>query len=437
MKKSLLSATLSLVLGASVLPSYGQVVINEFAYDDTGTDDYEFVELFNSGLNPVDISGWVVGGFDATTVNLSATIPNGTIIGPGAYYLLGNTAVAGANQVIPANFLENDKESITLTDNFAVRQDIVSYEYNKTDVLPGTTQGYFGNFQSSQVGAGTPAFVSISRYVDGRDTGTDGRDFGMRRSTPGAANSSAPVTSYNGPDVDAAGVGSTASGFAGSFVAPRVINPTVADANNPNAIPASPQGGNAVIAWDNSGGGNGTASDAIMSINGEFNLNVYVDSRLLTGADTEEWILNIGGGDPLQNFSTSGANGTAGVGWLFRRDATAATLSLIDFGPGGLNTSWITLGSIGLAPGDTGWHELGLAIGGANISGYFDATEFNGTTSTDIVGNILNGSYREGLANNSDPLIRPLTFDAVPEPSTYALGLIGAGVAFFAMRRRK
>ena len=37
-----------------------RVVINEFAYDDTSTDNLEFIELYNADTVPVDISGWIV-----------------------------------------------------------------------------------------------------------------------------------------------------------------------------------------------------------------------------------------------------------------------------------------------------------------------------------------------------------------------------------------
>ena len=35
-----------------------RVVINEFSYDDSSTDDAEFVELYNASGVAVDISGW-------------------------------------------------------------------------------------------------------------------------------------------------------------------------------------------------------------------------------------------------------------------------------------------------------------------------------------------------------------------------------------------
>ena len=40
------------------------IIINEFVYDDGGTDDREYLELYNNGASAVDISGWVVRSSD-------------------------------------------------------------------------------------------------------------------------------------------------------------------------------------------------------------------------------------------------------------------------------------------------------------------------------------------------------------------------------------
>ena len=61
---ALSAASLSLSAVASA-----QVVINEFSYDDSGADDREFVELYNAGANPVDISGWRLDANDENAPN--------------------------------------------------------------------------------------------------------------------------------------------------------------------------------------------------------------------------------------------------------------------------------------------------------------------------------------------------------------------------------
>ena len=56
-----IAISLSLCLLLAV-PASSQVVINEFVYDDSGGDDRQFVELYNSGVGAVDISGWTIRG---------------------------------------------------------------------------------------------------------------------------------------------------------------------------------------------------------------------------------------------------------------------------------------------------------------------------------------------------------------------------------------
>ncbi|MFO0790025.1 MAG: lamin tail domain-containing protein [Pirellulales bacterium] len=93
------------------------IIVNEVAYDDAGTDNREYVELYNSGAAPVDISGWMVTGRDPTSINLSAAIPAATTLAPGAFYVVGNSAVANVNLVVASDFLENDIESVELRDS--------------------------------------------------------------------------------------------------------------------------------------------------------------------------------------------------------------------------------------------------------------------------------------------------------------------------------
>lgn len=454
-----LRAAAVLIAAASQLTA--QVVINEIGYDDAGTDDFEFVELYNAGASAVDISGWTFGGRDGTTVNPSATIPAATTIAPGGYYVFGNAAVGG-NQMVAANFLENDAEQMelwngaigtsTLIDGFVTEGNkgagatATQYGNPTVDMLAQIGTVYRGNYQSGHVNgqgaqaSGTgPILVSLSRYINGLDSNNNGRDFGVRRATPGAANSTGISTVYQGPNVDSLPVGSEAPGLAAAFVNPRVVNPAAVSTHNPSAIPASPQGGNAVTIWDTEFGGTGASLDAVMQGSGKLNLFVYIDPRLTAGADAEEWAIGLGGGaDALHNLAgvTGTVNGSTGPVWLFRRDATTATLRLVDAGAGGPDSTWTTLGSITLGVGDEGWHELGIEVNGTTVTGNFDGTVFNGSTINGLVGNLFYASYREGFASNVDPLLRPLTIDMVPEPSVWVLSTLG-GLAFLVWRRRK
>src|SRR5262245_13638215 len=125
-------------------PSTAPVVINEFVYDDQGTDNVEFVELYNRSGAPVDISGWTVDCGDApaacqttctpgcsetTNNNADFVIPAATILPAGGYWVIGMAAVPGVNQVTLST-LENDMEWIVLLDSTSAIVDAVSYETN-------------------------------------------------------------------------------------------------------------------------------------------------------------------------------------------------------------------------------------------------------------------------------------------------------------------
>jgi hypothetical protein len=81
-------------------PSGGAAVakINEFGTGTAATLTDEFVELVNLGSEPADISGFRLvyrSGTGTSDVAL-ATVPAGTTLEPGAFYLFGGSGYAGA-----------------------------------------------------------------------------------------------------------------------------------------------------------------------------------------------------------------------------------------------------------------------------------------------------------------------------------------------------
>ena len=86
----------SLFTLAAALPQGGQgssaapVVINEFVYDDSGADEFEFVEIYNRSSTPVDLSNWTLVGDDSNGVNFTETFPAGTILNPGDFLVVGD-----------------------------------------------------------------------------------------------------------------------------------------------------------------------------------------------------------------------------------------------------------------------------------------------------------------------------------------------------------
>jgi hypothetical protein len=146
------------VLASCISTLQAQVVINEFQYDDIGTDDREFVELYNAGLTAVNIGGWVLGGHDPTTTNISTTIPAGTML---ARAVLGyrQSGVPNVNQVVAANTFENDNETLELSDATATLVDAVLYEGNNSTTITLTVP------QAAQIGSFFGRIIRASTLV--------------------------------------------------------------------------------------------------------------------------------------------------------------------------------------------------------------------------------------------------------------------------------
>jgi hypothetical protein len=474
------AAAVAAALGAIGLAriSSAQVVINEVAYDDASTDNHEYVELYNSGPAAVDISGWTLIGRDATTVNPTTTVPASTSLAAGGYYVFGNTGVLNANQTIAADFLENGPaDSTEFRDSGGNLVDALVYESNGglTGNLTGSGlpaqigPGYFGNYGTFPDTANNTV-MSLGRYVDGRDTNNNGRDFGVRPSTPGTSNHAAGlITTYNAPDPTGQTVGASVPGLTGSFVNPRFIDPTTVDANNPSAISApSPTPGRAIVAWDPSGGGNGATSDqAFGTTQSAFKIKAYLDTTAApqnsngTGVHftgSEITVYGIGGGDGLANLTDLGnnigingaVNGTTGVAWVYERtaisDATPATerLYLVDANDGGNSDAggtldWTILQSIDISGLASNWFDLGISIDAlGNGIATFNGTDYLFTTSTELHSGAFNIEYRENMQDGAVGVpswVRPPTFTTVPEPT--GLGLLGLGLGGLAFRRRR
>lgn len=439
------SLKLFLGLAAICAVTQAQVVINEIQYDDTGTDDREFVELYNAGTSPVDISGWILMSWDLNP-NLPAGPPSDnnpdyaipgvigsmtTVLAPGAYYVLGSNLVPNVNQVIvngaaSTNLLENDNETTALVVNGVV-MDSVTYEGNKISlgypVIHIEGGPIWGNATNNDA-----ALQSWARWFDGYDTNNNGHDFGLMPASPGTSNS-LPNTVPMADAFDSAVPESIVAGYSWSFRAPRIIDPLtfgVPSANplnsNPNAIPTSPQGGYAMIMWDSSGGGNQAAWVSTPKSDLTVDCYVFIRTTGVTGTDTEQWSIGVRGtDDSFHNYTLPGSQGVnnasslTGINWVFMANSAGMTLSLIDEKNGGDTETVLTTIPI-VAGVNDGWQRIRLQTSGNRIDAYFggttgsvlDGTRYQFTSATPTYG-FVNLGYREGLATNS--LCRPLTID--------------------------
>lgn len=176
------------ILLASVAPA--QIVINEMDYDQVSTDNAEFIEIKNIGLDIWPMSDVSVVMYNGSTgvadeyrTIMDATWPD---LQPGDYFVIcGNASLTqncdhGATPL--TNLIQNgplDAVALVRTSNSDVL-DVVSYGGS----LEGVVEGTGTTAEDTNLNDG----VSIGRDPDGNDTNNNDADFFLMCSTPGAEN---------------------------------------------------------------------------------------------------------------------------------------------------------------------------------------------------------------------------------------------------------
>ena len=159
--------------------------INEFSTGVTGAATNEFVELVNSGSSAADIGGFKVvyrsaAGSSDTTI---ATIPAGTTLAAGAFYLLGGSGYAGtatADQSF-GTAIAATGGSLGVRDGSGALLDAVGYG----TAANGLGEGPPATAPPTSASPGSSAI----RLPDGHDTDNNAADFSVStRPTPKAAN---------------------------------------------------------------------------------------------------------------------------------------------------------------------------------------------------------------------------------------------------------
>jgi Lamin Tail Domain/Collagen triple helix repeat (20 copies) len=159
--------------------------INEFSVGTTGSLGDEFVELVNVGAGSADIGGYRLvyrSGTGTADVGL-VTIPTGTTLGPGGFYLLGGASYSGspaADQSF-AFGLASAAGGIAVRTGDGVIVDSVGY---------GTATNAFVEGSAAPAPPVTAAPGSSAvRSPDGHDTNDNSADFTLRSApTPRASN---------------------------------------------------------------------------------------------------------------------------------------------------------------------------------------------------------------------------------------------------------
>ncbi len=114
------------------------LVINEFMYNNPGTDSLEFIEIYNNDSAPIDLAGF------SLTNAVNHTWAVATVLNPGDYYVICGDAVAFNNafgfspdQWTSGQGLNNTGETIELRDPFGNMVDVVTYDNGAT--FPSTS----------------------------------------------------------------------------------------------------------------------------------------------------------------------------------------------------------------------------------------------------------------------------------------------------------
>ena len=154
------------------------VVLNEIHYDpDVKTEPVEFVELYNAGDEPADVSSW------SLTDGISYTFPAGTVLPPGDFLVVSQDPAALRQKFAVESLgpfqgkLSNEGDAIVLLDGDGQRQDEVAYQLgfpwptvgdapgNSIELVqPGLDNDLAGSWRSSVSGP-TPGSVN-SRLAD-------------------------------------------------------------------------------------------------------------------------------------------------------------------------------------------------------------------------------------------------------------------------------
>ncbi len=159
--------------------------VNELMTGSTGAAANEFVEIVNTGTTAADIGGFRLAyrsGAGTSDVTL-ATVPAGTTLAAGGFYLFGGSAYAGTrapDQSFSAAIAAT-AGGVALRDSAGAIVDSVGYG----DAVNAFVEGHPA---SAPPATATPGSSAI-RLPDGHDTNDNAADFSVSASpTPGSSN---------------------------------------------------------------------------------------------------------------------------------------------------------------------------------------------------------------------------------------------------------
>lgn len=163
-------ATYLLLAGAALggTPGVSPVKVNEIALGSSG-----FVELRNTGSTGADVGGWTIQACAGSTPRILATIPAGTVLPPGEYFLIVGSAFSGT---APGGIVVEtvDGSGVIARNRHGAHIDSV---------------GLSSSSPCREAGSATPcADSSLGRDGPSHDTDHNSADFTCRIPSPGESN---------------------------------------------------------------------------------------------------------------------------------------------------------------------------------------------------------------------------------------------------------
>ncbi|MEW6555867.1 MAG: lamin tail domain-containing protein [Elusimicrobiota bacterium] len=160
---------------AATQPKMDKVVINEFVYDPSGTDEgNEWLELYNLSASTINLAGWRIektNNTDWSAPKELLSIPSGTI-SPNGYFLLGQQdtiqyVTVDSTYSVSATMYNSATCGIRLKHSNGDVMDTVGYEGYESDPLAE------GGSAAPESASGS----SLTRSPDGIDTNNNYNDF--------------------------------------------------------------------------------------------------------------------------------------------------------------------------------------------------------------------------------------------------------------------
>ena len=168
-----------------IFSTHAAIVINEIDYDQAGTDNAEFIEIFNSGSSALTLDNYSIDLINGSNSSRYRTIDlSGFSINANSYFVVcSNTGlVANCDYSFTTTsgwFQNGAPDAIGLYDNNSVLVDSISYE----GALLSFTEGNVLTISDNNTD-----IVSIARIPDGLDNNDNDYDFKLGCITPGSAN---------------------------------------------------------------------------------------------------------------------------------------------------------------------------------------------------------------------------------------------------------